>query len=310
MPAWYEEGVWGEAGREGVIERGRQALPDGFPIAWLRRRCEQEEHMLRLQYEGGQLPPRDEAFLARFRADDPATLFHRRIALGHLWIKRDQDLRPVSEEESLETLRQLLLREPIEVEVAGHAVEVTDRSYACLYQLARHELRLRELAREEDALEEAEQEALAAMARDGRSEEGEAEIGRILARRRTLHEAMSLHRQAIYAHLMTPDGAPAESLDDAPDWWREVGPIEDLVLREAVREAGARRLSRLGEMPDRPEDGSPEARRLEDFGWVQAFADIDKADGLPPATSIRQPFGQVIAHRRASADPVASSKVP
>lgn len=324
--------------REAGVTRAQAQAPEFVGLTWLRGECERLERMLRKQYraqargerpEGDDIDPRgdeladedEEALRERPLLDPDVAEDHPRLAttlalrrwayLKHLWISRSQNLERVEvDEHRRELMMKLTRREPVEVSLAGRTVEVTDRSYAALYEIARHATKLADLEYDLERLQELTEEVRGKIQKRAEAGEDWNHLRRRLhylglLYRGALRETRQ-HRRMIYAHVATEDGAPADGLEDAPEWWDEVSPLDDIRLLEAVREAGARRIEALGPAPDRPDQEDLEIRRLEDYGWVTTFRDWDREQPLPdPDESwIDRPLGQRIASVRAGARPV------
>lgn len=314
--------------RKAGVTRKDAETPESVTLPWLRRQCEQLERVLRLQYreDDGDLDARDEEELRHRPILEPdvaeehphvaMTLAMRRWAyLKHLYISRHQSLQRVEQDDRRRQLMmELVRREPVVLQLPGREIEVTDRSYAALYEIARHAARLSDLEQDLSRIR-----ALRQRVRELAGERHRAGEGWNHLRRRhqylndlyraTLRE-MRNHRRMMYAHVTTEDGSPARSLEDAPAWWDEVGPLDDVRLMEAVREAGAKRVQALGPMPERPDRDQVEVSRLEDWGWVTPFRDWDQEQPLPdPQESwMDRPLGQKLAAERAAADPVVEHR--
>lgn len=298
MSDWYEKPEWSEVG----VEAGRGPVPEGLPLEWFRRRCEEDEKLLRLQDEDGRLAPEDELALQQIGKEGAEALLRRWKYLGHLFLKRSQKLSRAGGEDAMRAAFQLLSREAIKVDIGTRVVEVTDRSYAAIVQIARHQLRMMELEQALERSEAVEGRLLELFrGRPERRRTSRRRLSRLYRHRRELVEELSLHRQAIYAHAFTPDGAPARSLDEAPDWWAEVTPRADMLLLLAIRQAGAGRVAELGDPPDPPEGQRRE--RPEDFGWMSVLADWDRRMKPEAAPYINRPLGQAVASMRAGAEP-------
>lgn len=186
------------------------------------------------------------------------------------------------------------------VELGGHIVHVTARSYAAMAEIARHDQRIRMLAADlhylDGRLLEATQEL--AVAGVGR--------GRLRRRLRRYTEAygsiaQEIHRQrkAMWAHALTPDGAPARDLSGLPEWVDEIDSAWDGALLRAVMEAGVLRYVQLGPPPKRKE-----RRDDEEFGWSSLFASIERQQNLAPASLFDRDLFQTLAWVRAGAPPV------
>ena len=201
-----------------------------------------------------------------------------------------------------EAAHELLSREPVEVRLeSGRLVRVTGRSYSCLYEIARHAIRLQEIEQELSRAAELSARSIEAIAtsrtRRARSLH--------LRRYRRLSEIQQLgygeaadHRRAIYAHAFTRDGAPAVSLDDVPAWADELTPDDDARLLAAVWEAGAGRYARIGVAPER--DGKREP--AENLGWHSMFSSLERHLKVAPASLRNQDLFHLLTWLRAGAD--------
>lgn len=317
----------------GARHRSARA-PDTPDAAWFASQAAQLERILRLQYEDGTLHPRDEAELARHDPAEITGAIRRFAFLKHLYYRRSEDL--VRREEGIdiqEVARQLLTAEPVRLELAGTVVEVTDRSYSAMFAIASHWMAIQmldlDLERADDllrrlhsarndlprlvvpsdvlratrigdwsALREAGSTAMSALRARRHLHRRIHRVGRIYRRVLVEREA---HRQAIYAHAFTDDGAPATSLEEAPAWWRRIDPREDAVLVATFLEVGHGRYERLGEPPERKD--KDEKRDGEDFGWHSLFASIERQQRVPPATAYDRRLFQQLTWLRAGAPP-------
>lgn len=305
MPEWWEDE---ELQDEGITAHQVGRVPEELPADWFREQCEHHERILRLQYQDEPFPPRWEWELSKLPPDNPQTLLQRWAFLKHCYRVRSEDLQQrggPQREEARAAMRDLLFREPVEVRVSNdRTVQVTDRSYHCLYEIARHDLRRRSLQEDLTRLEGLQDRVLEKVA----DEEGPPRLHhrRRLQWLRGLHDQLlrelSLHRKAIYAHLMTESGAPADSLEEAPDWWDEVSPVADQMLLMAAFEAGPGRWQQTGTMPR--DDRGDDWERLEDWSWLSVFASLDKETPVEAASYFDRPAYQTVARLRAGADPV------
>lgn len=284
-----------------------QDVTDGevLRLADLRDACARHEATLRMQYPpDGRLPAEDEAELARCGPATARGVLQRYALLKYLFRRRQEAGGPGRPgiEQAETAMRQLLRREPIVLELGAHRVHVTARSYAALYEIAAHATRSRELAADLVRIDSLHARTVQALVHAPRAERGRlrARLRRLgQLHRRTVLE-LGLHRRAIYAHALTPSGAPAESLVEAPRWVDEIDAIWDGVLLAAIHEVGAGRYSRLGEPPERPGKAPPEP--LEDFGWHTHFALIERNRRMPEASLYDRDLYRELAWLRASAD--------
>jgi len=269
---------------------GAEDKPDTVALDDVRKWCDREERVLRLQYqvrpnERGELPPEWELGL-QHPGRQTATMsgaLSRWAYLIHLYRIRNQKLTKAEAPDVEEAIRQLLLREPIVVEMPSRTVAVTGRSYSAMLEIARHSVRLREL--EADVLKIAglEQQLLAILVGESPKPKRKRAQRRLRwlyrVHRKVLMEAQ-LHRQGIYAHALTDDGAPARALSDAPEWWDQMGPEDDAALLRALFAVG---VERFAEIPERPEK-EDERRPAEDFGWHSLFSSVERSAKLKPAS--------------------------
>lgn len=294
-----------EAFEASDAEQRRGSIPDEMPLDYVRERCEKVEKVLRLQFKPDPLPPHFQRKLSSCPADgSPEDLVERWVTLSHLLRCVRDDLRgwgSASDADVEEAARKLMRREPVEVELESRTVRVTGRSYAAMLEMARHELRLDTLRERMTRAAEVREE----LAERAEAAESRAERKRLARRRRKvvrvyrlMLQESRLHRRALYAHAFTEDGAPAESLEDAPDWWEEVGPAEHVLLLSALFRAGPGRLSELGRSPDRGDSGRDLA---EDWGYKSLIASFEQEAGAEPASYFDRDLGQLIAWMRSTA---------
>lgn len=288
--------------------RRRGKAPASVDYDWLRAECVRLERVLRMQYaQPGQLatgkeklPAQLEQGLAAFPLGKSTTTALRRWAyIKHLYLLRSEKLVHASEGDARAAARALLRRDPVNVELTtGRVVGVTARSYAATHAIARHWFRIRML--------DAELELAAAQFQEIQVEVltvGWMRIRRRITLRRRLrrleetHRRLSLEmiaqRQAMYAHAFTADGAPASSLEQAPAWWIEVDPADDLALLEGLAEAGPGRWKRIqAAMP--VEAGTSEREPWQD-SWGGLFALIERESKLEPASCYDRDLYQLLA---------------
>lgn len=256
---------------------------DSITLAELQEACRQHERLLRAQDPEEALPPALEGELASLvptnidRALSRLTVL--KMAYRDRWREREERAAAGAEGEAdavaQEAVRQLVRREPVVIQVAGRDVAVTGRSYAAMYEIAAHALRVAEL---EEAL---------------RSLEGSETY------RRVAYEAM-LHRRAIWAHALTPSGAPARSLKETPEFWDAITPVDDARLLGALFDVMHGRYARLGAAPEPagPADG---AKRRESFGWHTLLLSLEAQARVEPASFYDRDLFQLLARERASA---------
>lgn len=278
---------------------------DAVTLERLVQLCETHERVLRWQYPEGALPQEWEDELARWPADSIDSALERLGVLKHFYRLDDarRNPMPVSQEDAEAAARQLLRREPVEVDLGTRVVHVTSRSYAAMYEIARHHIQIRQLdidltrAGELFAATEAE---LRARPRQRRGHLRR-RLKRLQEVHRRLFSELQLQRRALYAHAFTPHGGPARSLEDAPSWWEEIDPAADALLLAALMAAGPGRYARLGP-PPRPR-GRQAGTEAEDFGWHSLFASIERQHCVEPASLYDRDLFQLLAWVRAGAPP-------
>lgn len=285
--------------------------PAAVTAAWLASENERNERILRLQYPDGELPLEWEAELKTLERQDTTSQLQRWAFLKHLWRVWNQRLQPVGQDKVDRDVsaRQLLRREPVVVWLNEHRVEVTGRSYSAMAEIAVHDMTVKALR--EDLTH------IAALVADLRTRMAATEPYKIAARnklRRRLKRLSSLfqrayterelHRCAIYAHALTPDGAPAEDPGDAPAWWREMRPEDDAALLMALLEAGPVRYARLGRQPQPREERTNDF--IEDLGYASLFSAFEQRSKLMPGELYDRDLAQLLTAIRASATEFAS----
>ena len=284
-------------------EKRRGSIPEEMPLDYVRERCQEIERILRLQFKPQPLPGPMQRQLARCPEDgSPEDLVERWVTVSHLLRCVRDDLQgswsTATDDDIEEAARQLLTREPVEIDLEDRTVQVTGRSYAAMLQMARHETRIDELRadaqRADEIRQEIAEEIEGASGRTTRLRKRHERVGRIY---RLILKEILLHRQALYAHALTESGAPAESLEEAPDWWREIGPGEHAALLAGLLEAGPGRLNRLGPVPDRDEGRGP----AEDWGYKSLITTFEHEMQVEPASYFHTDLGQLITWMRGGA---------
>lgn len=313
--------------REAGGQYRKQGAPGGsVDLDWLTRECERNERILRKQMEDGDLPDRHEAELRRpeMQLTSLTGGLKRWAYIKHLYrlwnegrLSEEPRAGPggkpgVGDEKTSDQMRamvQLLERESVTVRLTHRTVEVTDRSYLALLRMAEHSTRVQELERKVERIDDARERIREKV--DGPDDLTTRDVRRLehLGRLRNAVRAEAQdHRRAIVANLTTEDGAPADSIDEAPDWADEIGPVDEVALIVGVRKAMSERISRLGEQPDHPRDTG--AEKLEDWGmpaWVIGFRDFDDRTPVDPAAPMRRPLARMIAGDRAESSMVFES---
>lgn len=300
-----------EIRQEADIRRDR--APDRITREWLEEQCERLEKVLRLQDEAEDSPfeltDRDEAELSRRPTSTTTGALKRWAYLKHLYLVRSESgghrgaiqASGVPGSDAEEAARKLLQREPVEVDLGTRRVQITGRSYACMLSMAQHESRIDELGADLERV----QELRSDLEDEIRDHAGRAlhlrrrfkKLGKI---QRLLLAEIRLHRQMLYAHAFTDDGAPASSLSEAPDWWREIDQGQDAKILMGLFQAGPGRLMQLGEPPE----SDSKSEKKEDWGYKSLIASIERQQKVDPAAYFKEDLFQLIAWVRAGAPPV------
>lgn len=217
--------------------------------------------------------------------------------------ERREKRREVDAVAAQDAARAILRREPVRVELGGRVVEVTSRSYAAMAEIAAHASQIRLLEEDLHRVAVLQSECLETM--DG-ARRGRGGLRRRLASltdiELRLQSEILAHRCAIYAHALTPSGAPARSLEEAPSWWREIDPRWDAALLLGLFEVGVGRYQKLGPVPE-PERERRGNAAPEDFGWGSLFASVERQQKLEPAVLFDRDLYQVLTWLRAGAPP-------
>lgn len=293
-------------------EHVQEVAPEVIDLDVLRGWCEREERILRLQYEGGRLPDPYEAEAAMLPLTNTTNAMKRWALIKHLYRLRSERLAPAPKTKGAEledTVRKILRREPVVIELLGRLVKVTSRSYGAMVEIHRASLTIDQL--EEDLRLAA---GMELKLRDERRETPLLEFGRRNALRRRIRELRELavqirieqqwHRMSIYAHALTPSGAPSVDVQrDAPEWWEEMGPAEDAALLKALWQAGPVRYSELGLPPI--VNGKNKIAPNEQFGWANLFALWEPKMGLRPGELYNRDLVQLLVQLRARATTAA-----
>ena len=211
--------------------------------------------------------------------------------------------REVDHDAAQEAARQLLRREPVEVQIGPHVVGLTSRSYAAMAALARHDARIRLLRADAEYVDARMRQLTDALPGSEQAERKgvRRKLRRLLAMSDRVNEEILRQRRALWAHALTPSGAPATGVDHVPDWWSEIDPIWDATLLMGLMQAGAGRYATLGEAPRAQREGKEPA---EDFGWGSLFATVERQNKLPPASLYDVDLYQLLTWLRAGAEPV------
>jgi hypothetical protein len=202
-----------------------------------------------------------------------------------------------------EAAHHLLARAPVPVHLSnGRTVHVTSRSTTALCEMTAHALRIRLLETQlqwcGDRFREAEEKSRSAAPR--RSRAGWRRRLRALERIHRRYYAELMHqRAAMWAHALTPDGAPATAVT-APAWTAEITPEDDVLLMLALQEAGPGRVARLvAALP--PQKAS--APRGPDFGPDAILVNYGFRVKVRPAECRDFDLGQITAEMLVGALP-------
>ncbi|HEU0298790.1 MAG TPA: hypothetical protein VFR37_05030 [Longimicrobium sp.] len=218
---------------------------------------------------------RVESLTAAAEADTTATGALRLFRyLGHLYIVRSPEGGYVRSSAARagadEALDALMHRHHVEVVLeSGRRVRVTGRAYSSLLLMAAHGTRVRALEVELEHCEArftlavTEARRLGLLSRCGRQWRRRMRaVERIHAR-----YVIELARQrlTLWAHALTPDGAPCPDVTRAPAWLHEITAVDEALLFDALNEVGPRRIAALMEAIPKPRRRGPAAERP-DFG--------------------------------------------
>lgn len=277
---------------------------DSVTLDQLQAWCSSHEKVLRWQFSGA-LPVSWEAELTSVPADTAANAVQRLALLKHFYRTHHEEQErkhaPPDEETQQRAARQLLRREPVEVDLGTRKVYVTARSYACMAEIARHDIRIRALAADREAVGRRIREQAAALpALDGAERaKHRRRLRRLIDVAQRIQLELTHQRLALWSHALTPTGAPADKIA-VPDWWTEITPAMDAALLAGLIEAGAGRYSQLGPAPEGPKK---KEKKGEQFGWSTLFATVERQHDLPPASLYDRDLYQTLAWLRAGAPP-------
>jgi hypothetical protein len=306
LKGWERDLLKAEFGGRKAAERRVETLDETLTLEALRKRLDMHERMLRVQFrDRGGFPDEWEAALAR--SDRQATTMtgalSRYAHVWHLWrIENERLVKAAESPEKRNLVRDMMAREPVRVILPSREVECTGRSYLAMLHLARHYLRLREIdafIRRLRLYESTLSQTIAESEEKGVRRRANVRLRRAYAAEdRLLLEAMD-HRRAIYAHAFTEDGAPADSLADAPDWWVYMTPEDDAALLMGLWKVGPERSQQLreGDIPDPDSQGPPE------FGWHSIIASVEKEQSVELAAYYRRDLYQLEAWMRSLPKP-------
>lgn len=296
--------------RAAGAEHVQEAAPEVVDLDVLRSWCDREERILRYQYDGGKFADRYEDELASLPLTDTTNALRRWALIKHLYRIRSENLQaePVAAPADKQTAADLLLRrEPVPVRIGDRVIKVTGRSYSAMAAMAAEATAIEQLEADLQLVTT----TLAKLV-DERATAPLLAFGQrnaLRRRARSLHglatrvvTEIKWHRMALYAHAMTESGAPARDIQaEVPEWWDQVGPIEDAALLAALWEAGPGRYHTLGPSP-RPQWKKREgAQRSENFGWPSLFAVWEPKLKLGGAPLEDCDLGQLLVKLRAQA---------
>lgn len=287
------------------------AAPAVITLEWLQEQCDREERVLRLQYEERKLPAEDELAIAQHKGESGTpenTTDALRLwkYLGWCFMRRWdgwQKIPGANSEEAQEAASDLLAATPVRVDLAnGRTADVSERSLTCLRKMGGHELRIRYL---ESAMDDAA--ALFARVHEQQEKCGvrrrmrlRRRLGRIEELHRSLYAELQAQRRQFYRHGFTPHGGPAEPLENAPPFWRELTAADHGKLIVAWMEAGPLRYARMGKPPESKHKAQEIA---EHFGILTVLTSWGIRTKVEPAAMLNRRLGAVLAEIRVSAPP-------
>ena len=278
---------------------------EALPLAVLDRAIQENESALRGSFGEQGLPGAWDSDLAALPRDTPIQKLVLFARLKHYYWLRYEQLQGAQEKRATSTadaqaaVRQLLRREPVTTTLAGRRVQVTGRSYNALAEIAAHHLRALELHTAVEHVEQAFVESLRRHTWPLRRRRVKRRLAFLRRAHARLFGELLAHRRALYAHALTPTGAPATDVREghpAP-WWRETTVEDDARLLLALVEVGPARYERVGEGPARKGDG--ESPFMEDFGFHSLLTWLEGKRQIEPAALYDQDVGQVLASLRA-----------
>lgn len=298
--------------KAGARHRSDRA-PASITFEWLAAESTKLERILRMQYvrhgevaTGREPLPADmETVLSQAPLGTSTTTALRRwAALKHLYMVRSQRLVAASEAGVAEETKALLRRDPVAITLSnGRQVAVTSRSYAAAYAIARHWARIQMLDAELDLVAGMFEATLVRVRRERPWRRGRWLLRRRLRRLEELSRhtylEMAAQRQAIYAHAFTETGKPATSLQEAPAWWVEIDPTDDVAILDALAQAGPGRWVRvqaaITEARRQRADGGDDEPEPWQTGWGSLFAAIERETNMRPAECYDRDLYQLLA---------------
>lgn len=280
----------------------RERAPDPVSLEWLQEKCVRLERFLRMQYPRGAFPEAWERSISLAKpVTDTGAGLRLKSLLEHYYRVRSERLTAQAEHDGDAALaaRALLRREPVVIQIAGEVVSVTGRSYSAMLEIAAHDLRAREMDEPIARVTDLGARVSAALDRTpvrgarGRRRTLSARLARLASVYERLATERERHRMAIYAHALTPHGGPATDVAaEAPAWWRQAVPEDDVELLGALFLAGPARVAAMPE-PKKKDDDKPN-----EFGWASLFTFFEKRHMMAPARGWDTDLGQVIADVR------------
>lgn len=287
-----------------LIKKGARhelaGAPSVITVEWLQTECARLERMIRKQpFEWPEGAEQELEALKPVR--DTASGLRIWALLKHLYRVRSEGLTAPKTQDTAEVARQILMREPVVVQLAGRAVKVTGRSYAAMAHIAQHDIRGRVLWLKLERLAalvsitEARHRASSVFRRGKHSRR----LDRLAAVHEDLFTEWMKHRASFYAHALTEHGGPADDGARPPSWFRHTTREDDAVLLGALFEVGPARYNLLGPPPERKDSPDP----LESFGFASLISAWDRDIKLGPAALYDHDLGQVLTQMRAGNPP-------
>lgn len=279
-------------------------------VADLRQWADIDERTLANQYPGHVLPEHIQRELDGHDTSTAVGALRRWAAVKHhlrVWNEGLERREAASQEEAQAAAYSLLRREPVYVTLSsGREVPVTDRSISAMTEIAAHQMRVKLLDADCNALAS----LFERLSPRGLRQRVSRKRRRLMARVATLYEraytAREMHRAQMYAHVFTDSGAPAGPNDPPPSWWREITTEDDAAIIGALIEAGPLRARKLGQRPEaKKQKGEP----AEDWGYEGVMVAWGIRKKVEPARALDQGLGQAIAEMRLAAPPTLEEEI-
>lgn len=285
---------------------------DAVTLSQLAGWCETHERVLRWQYPEGALPVAWEAELASVPADTAQNAVQRLALLKHFYRldheRREAKYAPPEPAEAQAAAYSLLRREPVYVTLAnGREVAVTDRSISAMTEIAAHQMRVKLLDADCNALASLFERLSPRTFRQRISRKRRRLLARVASLYERAYTARELHRAQMYAHIFTESGAPAGPNDAPPAWWREITTEDDGAILAALVEAGPLRARKLGQRPE-PKKKQKD-KPAEDWGYEGVMVAWGIRKKIEPARALDQGLGQAIAEMRLAAPPTLEEEI-